>query len=55
MGKKLTDNQLKDLIKKKKTGWIKGITDPSNQEKIEGRFLMDEQFNIQFDKKQPDS
>jgi DNA topoisomerase-3 len=51
MGKKLSDNQLKDLIEKKKTGWIKGITDPSNQEKIEGRFLMDEQFNIQFDKK----
>jgi DNA topoisomerase-3 len=55
MGKKLSDNQLKDLIDKKKTGWIKGITDPSNQEKIEGRFLMDEQFNIQFDKKQPDA
>ena len=51
MAKKLTENQLKDLIEKKKTGWIKGITDPSNQEKVEGRFLMDEQFNVQFEKK----
>jgi len=51
MGKKLTDNQLKDLIEKKKTSWIKGIIHPSTQEKIEGRYLMDDQFNIQFDQK----
>lgn len=51
MGKKLTDNQLKDLIQKKKTGWIKGITNPADQKKIEGRFIMDDQFNVQFEQK----
>ena len=51
MGKKLTDNQLKDLITKKKTGWIKGIINPTDQSKIEGRFLMDEQYNVQFEQK----
>jgi hypothetical protein len=51
MGKKLSDNQLNDLIKKKKTNWIKGITNPKDQQKIEGRFIMDAQFNVAFDQK----
>jgi DNA topoisomerase III len=51
MDKKLTVNQLKDLIEKKKTGWIKGIINSADQQKIEGKFLMDAEFNVQFEKK----
>jgi len=51
MGKRLTDNQLKDLIEKGKTGWIKGILNPADQQKIEGKFIMDQAFNIQFEKR----
>ena len=51
MGKKLTENQLMDLVTKKKTSWIKGITNPADQQKIEGKFLMDDQFNVQFEQK----
>ena len=49
MGKKLTDAQLRDLIQKGKTSTIKGITHPGSQEKIEGKFIMDAAFNVQFE------
>ena len=48
MGKKLTDNQLNDLISKKKSPLIKGIVDPATQEKKEGHFELDETFNVNF-------
>jgi len=51
MGKKLTDNQLKDLITKGKTSIIKGIINPTTQEKIEGRFLFKDGFNVEFEEK----
>jgi DNA topoisomerase-3 len=51
MGKKLTDNQLKDLLEKQKTSNIKGILKPGTNEKIEGKFVLDKQFNIQFEPK----
>lgn len=48
MGKKLTDNQLNDLITKKKSPLIKGILDPATKEKKEGHFELDETFNVNF-------
>ncbi len=48
MGKKLTDNQLNELITKKKSPLIKGIVDPATQEKKEGYFEFDETFNVNF-------
>ncbi|MDX2362224.1 MAG: DNA topoisomerase 3 [Crocinitomicaceae bacterium] len=50
LGKKLTDAQLRDLVQKKKTGKIKGLIDPTTEEKIEGKFIMDDGFNVQFEK-----
>lgn len=49
MGKKLTDAQLRDLIQKGKTPKIKGLVNPSDESKLEGSFIMDEAFNIQFE------
>lgn len=49
MGKKLTDNQLKDLLKKGKTSTIKGIMNPAG-EKISGKFFLEEDFNVGFEK-----
>ena len=51
MGKKLSDNQIKDLIVKKKTAVIKGIKSPAEDQKIDGQFSMDKEFNVQFEKK----
>jgi len=51
MGKKLTDAQLRDLVEKKKTGNIKGLVNPSTQDKIQGKFTLDEAFNVQFELK----
>ncbi len=48
MGKKLTDNQLNDLITKKKSPLIKGILDPATKEKKEGHFELDGTFNVHF-------
>ncbi len=49
MGKKLTDNQLKDIITKGKSKKIKGLINPSDQTKMEGCFVMDEDFNVGFE------
>ena len=50
MGKKLTDNQLKDVVEKGKSKTIKGLVNPSDQSKMEGIFLLDETFNVGFEK-----
>ncbi|MCH2224239.1 MAG: DNA topoisomerase 3 [Crocinitomicaceae bacterium] len=50
MGKKLTDKQLQDLLSKSKTGVIKGIIEPGSGQKIGGKFILDDNFNIQFEK-----
>lgn len=47
MGKKLTDNQLGDLIKKGKTGSIKGLKN-ANGEELSGKFLLSSDFNVEF-------
>lgn len=47
MGKKLTDNQLLSLTSKGKTSLIKGIT-INTGEKVNGRFILSEQFNVEF-------
>lgn len=49
MGKKLTDKQLVDLIQKKKTSKIKGFANPSSNESMEGRLILDDTFNVQFE------
>lgn len=48
MGKKLTDKQICDLIQKKKTTKIKGLN-TGGDDKVEGKFILDETFNIQFE------
>ena len=47
MGKKLTDNQLGDLIKKGKTANIKGLKN-ANGEELSGKFLLSNDFNVEF-------
>lgn len=48
MNKKLTDKQLHDLVSKGKTTLIKGLS--VGEEKVQGKFFLDDTFNIQFDK-----
>ena len=48
MGKKLTENQLLDLILKGKTGVIKGLQIPNSPEKQNGKFSLNNLFNIEF-------
>lgn len=48
MGKKLTEKQLEDLIKKGKTGNISGIEVPGSSAKIKGKFELKPDFNIEF-------
>lgn len=49
LGKKLTDKQLMDLCTRSKTGKIKGFVFEGREEKKEGRLILDEAFNIQFE------
>lgn len=48
MNKKLTDKQLHDLVSKRKTTIIKGLT--VGDEKVQGKFFLDDTHNIQFEK-----
>ena len=48
MSKKLTDKQLSDLILKGKTTSIKGLLTPGSDDKINGEFNLDAQFNVDF-------
>lgn len=50
MGKTLTENQLGDLISKGKTTTIKGISHPSSSAKINGKFILNEGFNVEFER-----
>ncbi|HWJ25354.1 MAG TPA: DNA topoisomerase, partial [Flavisolibacter sp.] len=46
LGKKLSDKQIIDLLSKGKTGKIKGLKMPGNDQEIEGRLVMDGSFNV---------
>ncbi|MCU7551822.1 DNA topoisomerase 3 [Chitinophagaceae bacterium LB-8] len=46
LGKKLSDKQIIDLLSKGKTGKIKGLKIPGNDQEIEGKLVMDESFNV---------
>lgn len=49
LGKKLTENQLADLVLKGKTGIIKGFVMPGTNEKKDGKLVIDKQFNVALD------
>lgn len=46
LGKKLSEKQIMDLLRKGKTGKIKGLKMPGNDEEVEGRLVMGESFNV---------
>ena len=48
MGKKLTESQLIDLVTTGKTAVIKGLVIPPSEEKINGKFILNSTFNIEF-------
>ncbi|NOU61805.1 type IA DNA topoisomerase [Marinifilum caeruleilacunae] len=50
MEKKLSEAQIKSLVKQQKTGLIKGFTDPQSQEKVNGKLILDNQGKIVFGK-----
>ena len=49
MGKKLSDKHLSDIVSNNKTTLVKGITNPSNQQTMQGVFHLDQNFNVQFE------
>lgn len=49
MGKKLTSAQLIDLVTKSKTKTIKGFIRPNDGEKLQGKFLLNDTFNVSFE------
>lgn len=50
MEKKLSEAQIKSLVKQQKTGLIKGFVDPQTQEKVNGKLILDNQGKIVFGK-----
>lgn len=50
MTKKLSDKQLSDLILNGKTTSIKGLLLPGNGDKVNGKFILNTEFNIDFDR-----
>jgi DNA topoisomerase III len=46
LGKKLSDQQIIDLLSKGKTGKIKGLKMPGNDQEIAGKLVMDGSFNV---------
>ena len=48
MGKVLTESQLADLVTKGKTALIKGLVVPPSTEKVNGKFVLNSLFNIEF-------
>ena len=50
MEKKLTDNQIKQLVQKKKTGIIKGFTKDGGQ--VDGKLLLADDFTIHLEEKE---
>jgi DNA topoisomerase-3 len=51
LGKRLSDNQIADLLEKKKTDLIKGFS--LDGQKVEGRILFDENFALRLEKEEP--
>ncbi len=51
LGKKLSDNQITDLLEKRKTDLIKGFS--LDGEKVEGRIFFDENFALRLEKEEP--
>ncbi|MFT4599908.1 MAG: DNA topoisomerase-3 [Arenicella sp.] len=49
MGKSLTNKQLDDLVKKKKTSKIKGFVIPGTETKKDGKLIFTADFNIEFE------
>ncbi|ASZ14153.1 DNA topoisomerase 3 [Chitinophaga pendula] len=49
MGKKLTDKQLLDLLTKGKTTKIKGLLPPGAASPVEGKLVLNDQFEVQID------
>ena len=49
-GKKLTDNQIYQILTKQKTTKIKGFVDVNSQEKFDAKLILDTQFNVVFEK-----
>ena len=50
LGKKLTPGQLSDLITKGKTTKIKGFTNPKTGAKGDGRLMLNDTFEVQFER-----
>ena len=48
--KKLSEKQIFQLLEKKKTSWIKGFESDNN--KVEGRLLLNEDFNVELEIKE---
>lgn len=48
MGKKLSDKQVIDLITKSKTGKIKGLKVPGSENEVEGKLVLNKDFNIEL-------
>ena len=48
--KKLTNKQIVDLCLKSKTSKIKGFTFEGKTEKVDGKLILDDSFNLQFEK-----
>lgn len=49
-GKKLTDNQIHQLLTKQKTTKIKGFVDPTSNEKFDAKLVLDTQYKVVFEK-----
>ena len=50
MGKSLTEAQIKSLVVDRKTKLIKGFVNPENQEKVDGKLIVDNMGKIVFGK-----
>jgi DNA topoisomerase-3 len=50
MEKKLSEAQIKSLVKQQKTSLIKGFVDPQTKEKVNGKLILDNQGKIVFGK-----
>lgn len=49
-GKKLTENQIHQLLTKQKTGKIKGFVDPTTNEKFDAKLILDTQYKVEFER-----
>ena len=49
-GKKLTDNQIHQLLTKQKTTKIKGFVDANTNEKFDAKLILDTMFKLDFER-----